>query len=1475
MAHVSDRKLQEVRQRLNHLRDLVHYYQKFEVQPSEDNDPQLEETEDRALDLRLPLEESLHQAMAQAAPGQKAGHASMGSVPLAASEAAAVASAASEEQSDEDNASASEGWGSSVGAWDQDPEVQGKIQKLMKAKDKLRDLKSYLASLDGELAMDLPQLRPGHLPALPPQPREAEGGLSSEERIGEAGNASVSEGEVPGLPTDAQRSEMGEEQLQQQMTELARLREERERLLALQAQLRNLHKQYEAEREEPEPAEEQPEGRGRKEEQVQPPSTTSVVTFASNDELYSKMRDQRIEREELRSKKKELEAIMKKDQNRRQYFRNQDNHSDTVSYTTGTDAFGASASADATMATWGGSTVDNLENITEDEDAQDGNNRPDDEDDGYPSDGIVQVEEEEEENETDNGNYTIGSDARQRRGPPQARGQGARPKTSRGRRGCPQPMKSTTSKKTSSKRPQSQPWGRVTREDRHQQGQRGSVVSTEEGGEGATMRQFRQQVEKMSSLCQNLMASPSSSSGWSQGKNRSQLVTAGKGSSGSGSSGGDGDVQNQMLRDLQQQQLMLAVNQCNQQLMLQQCDMSVLHRQLQQLTQEMTSMQQGPTTPSLLTTPSANPEHHRPGAPQPVLLSQPYLSPLSSTLAAHVPNNVSTSVNVQSSRQTTFTVNPNFTSNPFSGATDPQRYPVSQAVQTCSTEHLTEGPPREDRQRPSQPSDTLPKMNLQAFLKARRKKNLRKHSADKSSQPSGDFERSRGGTYQADLRNGGIIGFNDGASVSSLSSQAEGAVGGQRGHAQPGELRNLRNLNLFEELRETIYTEVATLISQNENRPRYLQYLFTLLQAMTSDLMRQRTLFALQQIIQTTLKSDGEPEDIGREAWQPWETTQDVVTAELTPSESTVTSDDEEVKARVRQHASALERKKQKQRVWSGARGNSLKNDKFDYAEAALTTSSLSTPTNDVGESPFSRDSLGDTVIHLDKALAKMKKDMQQAEQARAERAQNAAAAAMETRQDMAGDVSLGDQGSESSVSDMPCQYPRINTQELDEQIKGVLSQVFPVFKEHQNGVFSPQLLAYIQRLVVAIVRQPGHTHEFAHFFYSQLASILQNNLAKFEGRKVREVGEDVLMDMSEVLFNELAFLRIMRDLDDPAAFEKMRSKPWFSPVTSQRTSAALVGEDYDAGGNESDNEASDDKDDVTLQNLKVNGMDLEEEELGKERDDELARKMVTQANDEKDEDTEDMYGSSAVHIQLAPSETKPFTRIGSDEDTEGSDASLSLEDPSDTAVSRSSMMEHRQDLGLPNTAATNTTTANVAAASSDSPTLSPASQISPAAASVSSDSPSHLAKETVSDREEKEADTSEADGTLEAREPPDGSRSVTAAISPPAANGPGGADGASPAKEAAEEEGRGAGAAELLQMNGHASSSSPEVEMVVGLDDLPSMLNVVDPETLEQKRQEEETATTGVGAIMASMDTGEELAGDGSTLREPDSAGK
>ena len=67
-------------------------------------------------------------------------------------------------------------------------------------------------------------------------------------------------------------------------------------------------------------------------------SWSYLFIVSSNEEVYDKMRKQRMLREELRDKKKQLESIMKKDRNKKQYIKNQDNQSDTVSYTT--DAFG-------------------------------------------------------------------------------------------------------------------------------------------------------------------------------------------------------------------------------------------------------------------------------------------------------------------------------------------------------------------------------------------------------------------------------------------------------------------------------------------------------------------------------------------------------------------------------------------------------------------------------------------------------------------------------------------------------------------------------------------------------------------------------------------------------------------------------------------------------------------------------------------------------------------------------------------------------------------------------------------------------------------------------------------------------------------------------------------------------------------------------------------------------------------------------
>jgi len=47
---------------------------------------------------------------------------------------------------------------------------------------------------------------------------------------------------------------------------------------------------------------------------------------------------------------------------------------------------------------------------------------------------------------------------------------------------------------------------------------------------------------------------------------------------------------------------------------------------------------------------------------------------------------------------------------------------------------------------------------------------------------------------------------------------------------------------------------------------------------------------------------------------------------------------------------------------------------------------------------------------------------------------------------------------------------------------------------------------------------------------------LLQDSLSKFAGRTLKDCGEDLLVEISEILFNELAFFRLMQDLDNSSS---------------------------------------------------------------------------------------------------------------------------------------------------------------------------------------------------------------------------------------------------------------------------------------------------------------------------------------------------
>ncbi|XP_012518362.1 PREDICTED: pericentriolar material 1 protein [Propithecus coquereli] len=332
------------------------------------------------------------------------------------------------------------------------------------------------------------------------------------------------------------------------------------------------------------------------------------------------------------------------------------------------------------------------------------------------------------------------------------------------------------------------------------------------------------------------------------------------------------------------------------------------------------------------------------------------------------------------------------------------------------------------------------------------------------------------------------------------------------------------DFSMFEALRDTIYSEVATLISQNESRPHFLIELFHELQLLNTDYLRQRALYALQDIVSRHISEshDKEGENVKSVNSGTWIASN----SELTPSESLATTDDETFEKNFERETNKI----------------SEQND-------ADNTSVMSVSSN---FEPFATDDLGNTVIHLDQALARMREYERMKTEAESnsnmrctckiiEDEDGATATTVNNLEETPVIENHSSQPPISEVSTVPC--PRIDTQQLDRQIKAIMKEVIPFLKEHMDEVCSSQLLTSVRRMVLTLTQQNDESKEFVKFFHKQLGSILQDSLAKFAGRKLKDCGEDLLVEISEVLFNELAFFKLMQDLDNNSVTVKQRCK--------------------------------------------------------------------------------------------------------------------------------------------------------------------------------------------------------------------------------------------------------------------------------------------------------------------------------------------
>ncbi|XP_075716260.1 pericentriolar material 1 protein isoform X2 [Rhinoderma darwinii] len=418
------------------------------------------------------------------------------------------------------------------------------------------------------------------------------------------------------------------------------------------------------------------------------------------------------------------------------------------------------------------------------------------------------------------------------------------------------------------------------------------------------------------------------------------------------------------------------------------------------------------------------------------------------------------------------------------------------------------------------------------------------------------------------------------------------------------------DFSMFEALRDTIYSEVATLISQNECRPHFLIELFHELQLLNTDYLRQKALFALQDIVTRRIAeaTDQKPDvttPVEPNGWM-------ASNSELTPSESLATTDDEMFTKNS-----------------NGPACNEAEQNDGD------NLSNLSTSSN---FEPFATDDLGNTVIHLDQALARMR----EYERMKLESENHLAADSCNNLNNAATNLEgpNEDEGDNSRLysedgSGVPC--PRIDTQQLDRQIKAIMKEVIPFLKEHMEEVCSPHLLTSIRRMVLTLTQQNDESKEFVKFFHKQLGSILQDSLAKFNNKKLKDCGEDLLVEISEVLFNELAFFRLMQDLDNTSSSMQSRSQQISDADVLQSFSkeARKMFEDEESTETREIDDEDKDKDETEIAKPQTKNIDVSEAHSGR-------------SDISEDEDGNEKMPLS---ISLSKAETQALTNYGSGED--------------------------------------------------------------------------------------------------------------------------------------------------------------------------------------------------------------------------------
>ncbi|XP_058381050.1 pericentriolar material 1 protein isoform X26 [Diceros bicornis minor] len=1106
-----------------------------------------------------------------------------------------------------------------VDAAPEDAEFEQKISRLMAAKQKLRQLQDLVAMVQDDDAADQGVISANASNLDDFYPAEEDTKQNANNTRGNANKTQKDAG-----VNEKTREKFYEAKLQQQQRELKQLQEERKKLIEIQEKIQALQKacpdlQLSATSVGNCPTKKYMPAVTSTPTVTENETTTSKSVFEPEDssvvdnELWSEMRRHEMLRGELRQRRKQLEALMAEHQ-RRQGLAETTSPVAVSLRSDGSEnvCTPQQSRTEKTMATWGGSTQCAL-----DEEGDE---------DGYLSEGIVRTDEEEEEDEQDassNDNFSMC--------PPNSvnhnsynvketknRWKNNRPFSADGNY---RPLAKTRQQNISMQRQENVRWVSEL-----------SYVEEKEQWQ-EQINQLKKQLDFSVNICQTLMQDQQTLSCLLQ-----TLLT------------GPYSVMPSNVASPQVHLIMHQLNQCYTQLTWQQNNVQRLKQMLNELMRQQNQHPEKPASKE-----RSNSASHPPSPSlfcpfsfptQPVnLFNLPgftnfssfapgmNFSPLFPSNFGDFPQNISTPTEQQqplaqnSSGKTEYMAFPKpFESSSSIGAEKQrnQKQPEEEVENSrTSWLHDQEGEVEKPFIKTGfavSAEKTTSSSSKNHLDTSRRRRQFDEESLESfSSMPDPVDPTTVTKTFKT----------RKASAQASLASKDKTpkSKSKKRHSTQPkGRVKNIEtgsDFSMFEALRDTIYSEVATLISQNESRPHFLIELFHELQLLNTDYLRQRALYALQDIVSRHISENHEKE--GENVKSVNSGTWIASNSELTPSESLATTDDETFEKNFERETHKI----------------SERND-ADNASVMSVSSNFE---------PFATDDLGNTVIHLDQALARMR----EYERMKTEAESNTnvrytwivededSAAATTTVNNVEETPVVENHSSQpplSEVSTVPC--PRIDTQQLDRQIKAIMKEVIPFLKEHMDEVCSSQLLTSVRRMVLTLTQQNDESKEFVKFFHKQLGSILQDSLAKFAGRKLKDCGEDLLVEISEVLFNELAFFKLMQDLDNNSITVKQRCKRKIEAagvIQSYAKEAKRILEgDHGSPAGEIDDEDKDKDETETVKQTHTSEV----------CDGNGPKNVRSDVSDpEEDEESEEC----PVSISLSKAETQALTNYGSGED--------------------------------------------------------------------------------------------------------------------------------------------------------------------------------------------------------------------------------